>query len=149
MAEVAVEKPAVDIDKFLNKVRRSREAANQLTEQLDLTLVRFNGENAAIDFNVDWSQETVWGTQQQIADAFGVDRSVVTRHIGNIYDSGELERSATSAKFALNRLEGGRQVTREVDHFNLDVILSVGYRVSSVKATAFRKWATDHGGSIT
>lgn len=137
-----MDKPAVDIDKFLNKVRRQRESANATSEQLDLVVVRFNAENAAIDFNVDWSKETVWGTQQQIADLFGVDRSVVTKHITNIYDAAELDREGTCAKFALNRIEGGRQVTREIDHFNLDVILSVGYRVSSVKATEFRRWAT-------
>lgn len=65
------------------------------------------------------------------ADAFGVDRSVVTKHITNIFSDGELDRLATCAKFALLRLEGGRQVSRDVDHYNLDVILSVGYRVSS------------------
>lgn len=133
---------AFDIEKFLKKARKSREAANEVSGQIDFELVRFNSENAAIDFNVDWSHETVWGTQQQIADAFGIDRSVVTKHVANIYDDGELDREATSAKIALLRLEGGRQVSREVDHYNLDVILSVGYRVSSVKATAFRKWAT-------
>jgi len=133
---------AVDIEKFLKKVKKQREATNAFTEQLNFDLVRFNGENAAIDFNVDWSHETVWGTQQQIADAFAIDRSVVTKLIANIYDSGELDRDATCAKYALDRIEGGRKIQREVDHFNLDVILSVGYRVSSVKATEFRRWAT-------
>jgi hypothetical protein len=136
------DQPAVNIEKFLAKVRKQREAANSVSEQIEFELVRFDAENAAVDLNVDWSHETVWATQQQIADLFGVDRSVVTKHLHNIYESGELERGATSAKFALLRLEGGRHVSREVDHFNLDVILSVGYRVSSTKATQFRKWAT-------
>ncbi len=133
---------ALNIEKFLNKVRKSREEANAIADQLDFELVRFNGENAAIDFNVDWSQETVWGTQQQIADAFGVNVPAVSKHISNIYEQGELDAEATVSKMEILRLEGGRQVRRQVDHYNLDVILSVGYRVSSVKATEFRKWAT-------
>lgn len=133
---------AVDIEKFLAKVKRQREATNAFREQLDFDLVRYNGENAAIDFNVDWSHETVWGTQQQIADAFGVNVPAVSKHIANIFESGELAPEATVSKMEIVRLEGGRQVRRQVDHYNLDVILSVGYRVSSVKATEFRKWAT-------
>lgn len=133
---------AVDIEKFLKKVRKQREEANATAEQIEFELVRFNGENAAIDFNVDWSHETVWGTQQQIADAFGVGVPAVSKHISNIYEQGELEAEATVSKMEILRLEGGRQVRRQVDHYNLDVILSVGYRVSSVKATEFRKWAT-------
>ena len=133
---------AVDIEKFLAKVRKQREAANATVEQIEFDLVRFNGENAAIDFNVDWSHETVWGTQQQIADAFGVNVPAVSKHIANIYEQQELDPKATLSKMEIVRLEGGRQVARQVDHYNLDVILSVGYRVSSAKATAFRKWAT-------
>jgi len=133
---------AFDIEKFLKKARRSREAANEISGQIDFELVRFNSENAAIDFNVDWSHETVWGTQQQIADAFGVNVPAVSKHISNIYEQGELESEATVSKMEIVRLEGGRQVRRQVEHYNLDVILSVGYRVSSVKATEFRKWAT-------
>lgn len=137
-----MDKPAVDIEKFLTKVRRAREAANETSGQLDFELVRFNGENAAIDFNVDWSHETVWGTQQQIADAFGVNVPAVSRHIANIFEQGELDPAATVSKMEIVRIEGQRRVTRLIDHYNLDVILSVGYRVSSVKATEFRKWAT-------
>ena len=134
--------PAVDIEKFLAKAKKSREAANEISAQIELELVRFDGENAPVDLNFDWSHETVWATQKQIADLFGVDRSVVTKHISNIFDSGELDRDATCASYALVRLEGGRSVSRDVEHYNLDVILSVGYRVSSAKATEFRKWAT-------
>lgn len=134
--------PAVDIAKFLAKAKKSREAANAISAQIEMELVRFDGENAHVDLSFDWSHETVWATQKQIADLFGVDRSVVSKHLANIFDSEELEPSATCANFALVRLEGGRSVSREVEHYNLDVILSVGYRVSSVKATEFRKWAT-------
>lgn len=134
--------PAVNIEKLLDKVRKSREAVNRSAEQIEFELVRFDGENAPVDLNVDWSAETVWATQQQIADLFGKDRDTIGHHISKIYDEGEADRGATTAKYAVVRLEGGRSVSREVEHFNLDVILSVGYRVSSVKATEFRKWAT-------
>ena len=136
------ETPAVDVEKFLAKAKKSREAANEISGQVEFELVRFDGENAPVDLNFDWSHETVWATQKQVADLFGVERSVVTKHLANIFDSGELEREATCANFALVRLVGGRQVSRDVEHYNLDVILSVGYRVSSAKATEFRKWAT-------
>jgi AraC-like DNA-binding protein len=130
-----------DLEGFA-KAKKSREAANEISAQIEMELVRFDGENAHVDLNFDWSHETVWATQRQIADLFGVDRSVVTKHVANIFESGELEPKATCANFALVRLEGGRRVSREVEHYNLDVILSVGYRVSSAKATEFRKWAT-------
>src|SRR4051812_35159405 len=125
------DKPAVDIEKFLAKVKKQREALEGANEQIEFQLVRFNGENAAVDLNVDWSHETVWASQQQIADLFGVNVPAVSKHIANIYDAGELDRAATLSKMEIARLEGGRRVVREIDHFNLDVILSVGYRVSS------------------
>lgn len=134
--------PAIDVGKFLAKAKKSREAANALSAQIEMELVRFDGENAHVELNFDWSHETVWATQKQIADLFDVDRSVVSKHLANIFDSEELDPSATCANFALVRLEGGRSVSREVEHYNLDAILSVGYRVSSVKATEFRKFAT-------
>lgn len=135
------EKPAVDIEKFLAKVRRQREAANETAAQIEMELVRFDGENAAIEFNVDWSHETVWATQRQMADLFGKDTNTIGEHLSNLFDSGEFERPATTRNFRVVRLEGGRQVSREIEHFNLDVILTVGYRVNGDKAASFRKWA--------
>jgi prophage maintenance system killer protein/predicted XRE-type DNA-binding protein len=93
-----------------------------------------------IDVRID--SETVWLTQAQIAQLFEVERSVITKHIANAYDEDELDRMATSAKFALVRQEGHRTVRREVEHYSLDAIISVGYRVNSKTATAFRQWAT-------
>jgi hypothetical protein len=87
--------------------------------------------------------ETIWLTQQKIADLFGVDRSVITKHLQNIYANGELQRVATSAKFAQVQQEGDRTVNRQVEFYNLDAIISVGYRVNSSQATAFRIWATE------
>ncbi len=91
---------------------------------------------------VRFDRDTVWLTQQQMSELFGRDRSVVTRHIRNTFREEELDPKATSAKFARVQSEGGRAVSREVDHYNLDVIISVGYRVKSLRGTHFRIWAT-------
>jgi Virulence protein RhuM family len=87
-------------------------------------------------------RETVWLTQQQMAELFGRDRSVVAKHLRNAFDEGELDPDSTCAKFAQVRPEGARTVSRQVDHYNLDVIISVGYRVKSLRGTQFRIWAT-------
>jgi prophage maintenance system killer protein len=87
-------------------------------------------------------RETVWLTKQQMAELFGRERSVISKHIRNAFGEGELEPQATCANFAQVRQEGGRTVSREVDHYNLDVIISVGYRVKSAQGTRFRIWAT-------
>lgn len=87
--------------------------------------------------------ETIWLTQQKIADLFGVDRSVVTKHLLNIYSEGELNKEATCAIIAQVQTEGKRQVTRNIEFYNLDAIISVGYRVNSQQATYFRIWATE------
>jgi hypothetical protein len=77
-----------------------------------------------------------------MADLFQRDKSVISRHIGNVFGDGELKREATVAKSATVQTEGGKQVTREIEFFNLDVIISVGYRVKSRRGTQFRIWAT-------
>jgi hypothetical protein len=84
----------------------------------------------------------VWLTQKLIAALFEVERSVITKHLANIYQENELEKEATCAIFAQVQTEGSRQVTRDIEFYNLDAIISVGYRVNSVRATAFRQWAT-------
>lgn len=86
--------------------------------------------------------ETVWLTLQQLADLFGRDKSVISRHLKNVFDSGELSRDRTVAKNATVQTEGQREVVRQVDYYNLDAIISVGYRVNSTRATRFRQWAT-------
>lgn len=87
--------------------------------------------------------ETIWLTQAKIAELFDVERSVVTKHIKNIYLELELDRNRTSAKIARVQVEGERQVKRPTEFYNLDMILSVGYRVNSAQATQFRIWATE------
>ena len=86
--------------------------------------------------------ETVWLTQTKIAELFGVDRSVVTKHLQNVFSEGELNRDSTCAKIAQVQSEGQRKVARNVEFYNLDAIISVGYRVNSRQATHFRIWAT-------
>lgn len=95
-----------------------------------------------IKIDVRLEDETVWLTQDQMATLFGKARNTITEHIRNVYEEGELEQNRTSRKFRQVRLEGKREVEREIDHYNLDVIISVGYRVKSVQGTQFRIWAT-------
>ncbi|PTM53594.1 RhuM family protein [Phreatobacter oligotrophus] len=112
------------------------------TLQLDF-FAKFKGEDQReIDFPIDITGETVWATQQQMAALFDVGIPAISKHISNVYGEGELERAATLSKLEIVQSEGGRSVTRSVDHYNLDMILAVGYRVSSKKATEFRKWAS-------
>jgi prophage maintenance system killer protein len=86
--------------------------------------------------------ETVWLTQEQMAMLFGRERSVITKHLRNIFKEGELLQEATCAKFAQVQIEGQRRVQRGIDHYNLDAIISVGYRVNSKRGVRFRQWAT-------
>jgi hypothetical protein len=96
-----------------------------------------------IDFPIDLGRSTVWATQAQIAALFDVDRTVISRHIKNILEDKELDdEEATSAKFARVQIEGGKEVSREIEHFSLGMILAVGYRVSGKKAAEFRRWAS-------
>lgn len=96
--------------------------------------------SARVDVRLD--RNTVWLTQDQMSQLFGRERSVITKHVRNVFREGELDARATCAKFAQVQAEGGRAVRRAVDHYNLDVIVSVGYRVKSVQGTRFRQWAT-------
>ena len=95
--------------------------------------------NTQIDVRLE--NETVWLTQAQMAELFLTDRTSIVRHINNIYKAEELEREATCAKIAQVQTEGGRQVTRTIPYFNLDMIISVGYRVNSKRGVKFRQWA--------
>lgn len=92
--------------------------------------------------DIRYEGETLWMSQAQIAQLFGVDRSVITKHLANVFSEGELDPVSTSAKIAQVRQEGGRNVERQIEHYNLDAVISVGYRVSSAQATVFRRWAT-------
>ena len=91
---------------------------------------------------VRYEDETIWLTQKMMATLFDVSVKTISEHLQNVYDQGELEREATIRKFRIVQTEGTRQVNREVDHYNLDAVISVGYRVNSIRATQFRRWAT-------
>ena len=105
-------------------------------------LVIYQAKNGAIELRGDVEQETIWATLDQIASVFGRDKSVISRHLSKIYREGELQKTSTVAKNATVQMEGGRQVKRKIEYYNLDVMLSVGYRVNSKVATRFRQWAT-------
>jgi hypothetical protein len=102
----------------------------------------FQSSNGMIEFKSDSEHETIWASLDQIAQLFGRDKSGISRHIKNIFKSGELDEFSTVAKIATVQTEGKREVVREIEYFNLDMILSIGYRVDSKEATHFRKWAT-------
>ncbi len=99
-------------------------------------------KNGALQLKADVKEDTIWASLLQIAELFDTNKSGISRHIKNIYESKELPRKSTVAKFATVQKEGNREVSREIEYFNLDVILSVGYRVNSLKATQFRHWST-------
>lgn len=107
-------------------------------------IILYNNEENQIQLQVKFDNETVWLNQYQLADLFDTDRTSILKHIKNIYTTGELDEDATCAKFAQVKKEGNREVKREVLHYNLDAIISVGYRVNSIRGTQFRKWATQH-----
>ncbi|GHT11173.1 hypothetical protein FACS189432_08050 [Bacteroidia bacterium] len=101
----------------------------------------YKDANGQVKIEIYLFNETIWLTQDKIAQLFSVDRTVVNKHLKNIFASGELRREATCAKIAQVQMEGLRSVTRNLDFYNLDAILSVGYRVNSLQATHFRIWA--------
>ena len=105
-------------------------------------LVLFESQDGVVTLPVPIRDETVWLTRMQMADLFGVTPQNITIHLKNVYSAGELDKSATSKDFLLVQNEGGRDITRSVNCYNLDAIISVGYRVNSARATQFRIWAT-------
>ena len=101
----------------------------------------YTSDDNTISLDVKLENETVWLSQSQMALLFDTDRTSILRHINNVYKIGELERESTCAKIAQVRKEGKRHVTREIPYYNLDMIISVGYRVNSIRGTQFRIWA--------
>lgn len=105
-------------------------------------ILLYQTEDGQTRIEVRLVNETLWLTQHQMAELFQVDKSGISRHLENIYETGELLKEATVALFATVRQEGTRQVRRELEYYNLDAIISVGYRVNSLRGTQFRIWAT-------
>ena len=108
----------------------------------DGSIVVYHSEDGTLQLDVQLSEDTVWLTQQQMAMLFNVKENNITYHIKGVYRVHELEPEATTQKIRVVRLEGKRKVTRSIDFYNLDMIISVGYRVNSANATQFRRWAT-------
>ena len=114
---------------------------NSKSMKEDQKIVIYQTPDGKTQIDVRLENETVWLTQAQMAELFETDRTSIVRHINNIYRVDELEREATCAKIAQVQTEGNRQVTRTIPYFNLDMIISVGYRVNSKRGVKFRQWA--------
>ncbi len=116
---------------------------NSLTPQnSDSQFLLYQTEDGQTRIEVQFRGETVWLSLNQMAELFQRDKSVISKHIRNVFDEGELTPEATVAKYATVQTEGSRQVSRDIEYYNLDVIISVGYRVKSHRGTQFRIWAT-------
>ena len=107
----------------------------------DESIVVYKSNDGVVQLEVQLANETVWLTLSQLAMLFDRDKSVISRHLRNIYAEGELTREATVAKNATVQDESGRMVVRQIEYYNLDVIISIGYRVKSLRGTQFRQWA--------
>lgn len=105
-------------------------------------VVLYQADDGNVNVSVIYYDETFWLTQKAMAELFGVNVPIISKHLQNIYEEGELYRNLTISKMETVRIEGTRQVRRNLDYYNLDAIIAVGYRVSSIKATKFRQWAT-------
>ena len=108
------------------------------TRQIEI----YQTEDGQAEIQIRLEQDTLWLSQAQLAELFGKDVRTINEHIKNILKDGELSAEATIRKFRIVRQEGKRQVRREIDHYHLDMAISVGYRVNSRKGTQFRIWAT-------
>ena len=120
-----------------------REDRRLSAEESKGELLVYQSKDGQIKLEVRLENETVWLTQKMMAELFQVGVNTINYHIKEIYECGELDREATIRKFRIVRMEGRRQVARQVDFYNLDIIISVGYRVKSLIATRFRIWATE------
>ena len=105
-------------------------------------IIIYEDKDGLIRVNVKFSNEDVWLTQNQISDIYQTTQQNISLHIKSIYDDGELQKDSTHKDFLLVQKEGNRDVKRNIDHYNLDMIISLGYRVQSESAVRFRIWAT-------
>ena len=109
----------------------------------DNNVIIYQDENGVTKVSVRFSDDDIWLTQNQIAELYDTTQQNISQHIDSIYKDGELDYEATHKKFLLVRSEGTRQVKRNIDHYNLDMVIALGYRVQSQVATRFRRWATE------
>ena len=113
-----------------------------MKELKELSFLMYNSKEENISVNVIVKDETIWLTQKAMAELFGVGIPAISKHLKNIFDEGELDRFSTISILEIVQKEGNRNIKRDTEFFNLDAIISVGYRVNSQKATKFRIWAT-------
>lgn len=116
---------------------------NKEIERTHGEIVIYTADDGNTKIDVNFIDETVWLSQQQMAELFKTSRTNIVEHIGNIYDEGELDKISTCRDFRQVRKEGNRNVSRDIPFYNLDMIISLGYRIKSKIATDFRKWATE------
>jgi len=107
-------------------------------------IVIYKNENGQIKIDVRFENETVWLSQNALAELFQTTKNNISLHVKNIFNEGELNQEATVKEFLTVQKEGSREVSRNIEHYNLDLIISVGYRIKSSIATVFRQWATAH-----
>jgi len=131
-------KTRTDSDKAADAAKRAAKAANESAKGIEFELVSFKTGDKTLKINIDVTGETVWATQQQIADLYERDKRTVSEHIQTIISEGELEEGSVVRKFRTTASDGK---SYEIVHYDLDMILAVGFRVKSPKATQFRKWA--------
>jgi hypothetical protein len=105
-------------------------------------IILYQTEDGQTKIQTRLENETVWITQAQMVALFGKAKSTISEHIKNVFEEGELDKVATVRNFRTVQIEGEREVERDLEYYNLDVIISVGYRVKSLQGTKFRQWAT-------
>ncbi|MCL2253005.1 MAG: virulence RhuM family protein [Lachnospiraceae bacterium] len=113
-----------------------------MKNQTENKIILYQDENGITRISVQFAEDDLWLTQNQIAEIYNTTQQNISQHIDAIYRDGELDINATHKKFLLVQNEGNRQVKREISHYNLDIIIAIGYRVQSQIATRFRRWAT-------
>jgi hypothetical protein len=106
-------------------------------------IVIYQAPNGAVEVRFDAGKETIFLTQQQVGALFNVQKAAISKHVKNIFDTGELDKKSTVSILETVQREGNRKVVRKIEYYNLDAIISVGYRINSKKATQFRIWATE------
>lgn len=131
------------IERKSKVLKRGKEVNNQDNMNQKSNIIIYTTQDGLTKIETTFDEDTVWLSIDQMAELFQRDKSTISRHIKNIYSEGELVREGTVAFFATVQMEGDRQVAREICYYNLDVIISVGYRVKSKRGTQFRIWATN------
>jgi hypothetical protein len=106
-------------------------------------IIIYQSKSGEIEFRGDFKKDTIWGSLNQMADLFDVKKPAISKHLKNIYKDGELSKKSTVSILETVPREGNRKVVRKIEYYNLDAIISVGYRINSKKATQFRIWATE------